>query len=230
MLWAAVSPISQYIVRRARPSRWLLHWLLVRCAQTPTCTRCQVSVVHEAPIPWASSYPQSPPARGSPSAGARRGERRDHRSISGRYLHPDRKSVTNAQSGGRCLSPLQRDRPQPVQELLRGADDEHAPILPADGPVLAAYSGQPARADMTERQRGPSRVRRACAAGGRVAVVALADPYMSVWQGTVSAGRCLVVRIRGTAGVTVGRIDRVPGSEDGRFERGGPGRTCDGAG
>src|SRR6478735_6437705 len=73
-------------------------------------------------------------------------------------------------------------------------------------------------------------VRRACAAGGRVAVVALADPYGSVWQGTVSAGRCLVVRIRGTAGVTVGRIDRVPGSEDGRFERGGPGRTCDGAG
>src|SRR4029077_4815256 len=49
MLWAAVSPISQYIVRRVRPSRWLLHWLLVRCAQTPTCTRCQVSVVHEAP-------------------------------------------------------------------------------------------------------------------------------------------------------------------------------------
>lgn len=170
------------------------------------------------------------PRRGSPSAGARRGERRDHRSISGRYLHPDRKSVTNAQSGGRCLSRLQRDRPQPVQELLRGADDEHAPILPADGPVLAAYSGQPARADMTERQRGSSRVRRACAAGRRVAVVALADPYMSVWQGTVSAGRCLVVRIRGTAGVTVGRIDRVPGSEDGRFERGGPGRTCDGAG
>ena len=36
---------------------------------------------------------------------------------------------------------------------------------------------------------------------------------MSVWQATVSAGRCLVVRIRGTAGVTVGRIDRVPGSE-----------------
>ena len=35
------------------------------------------------------------PRRGSPSAGARRGERRDHRSISGRYLHPDRKSVTN---------------------------------------------------------------------------------------------------------------------------------------
>ena len=86
------------------------------------------------------------PRRGSPSAVARRGERRDHRSISGRYLHPDRKSVTNAQSGGRCLSRLQRDRPQPVQELLRGADDEHAPILPADGPVLAAYSGQPARA------------------------------------------------------------------------------------
>src|SRR6476469_2659309 len=51
MLWAAVSPISQCIVRRVRPSRWLLHWLLVRCAQTPTCTRCQVSVVHEAPAP-----------------------------------------------------------------------------------------------------------------------------------------------------------------------------------
>jgi hypothetical protein len=55
-------------------------------------------------------------------------------------------------------------------------------------------------------------------------------PKMSVWPGTVSAGRCLVVRIRGTAGVTVGRINRVPGSEDGRFERGGPGRTYDGAG
>lgn len=41
---------------------------------------------------------------------------------------------------------------------------------------------------MTERQRGSSRVRRACASGRRVAVVALADPYMSVWQGTVSAG------------------------------------------
>jgi hypothetical protein len=51
MLWAAVSPISHYIVRRVRPSRWLLHWLLVRCAQTPTCTRCQVSIVHEAPAP-----------------------------------------------------------------------------------------------------------------------------------------------------------------------------------
>src|SRR6476646_5555122 len=36
------------------------------------------------------------PRRGSPSAVARRAERRDHRSISGRYLHSDRKSVTNA--------------------------------------------------------------------------------------------------------------------------------------
>ena len=33
------------------------------------------------------------PRRGSPSAVARRGERRNHRSISGRYLHPDRKSL-----------------------------------------------------------------------------------------------------------------------------------------
>src|SRR6185295_6497811 len=30
--------------RERQPARacWLLHWLLVRCAQTPTCTRCQL--------------------------------------------------------------------------------------------------------------------------------------------------------------------------------------------
>src|SRR6476646_1013194 len=96
MLWAAVSPISQYIVGRVRPSRWLLHWLLVRCAQTPTCTRCQVSVVHEAPISWASSYPQPPPAPRFTVGGGTAGKTPRPPIHSGRYLHPDRKSVTNA--------------------------------------------------------------------------------------------------------------------------------------
>ena len=74
MPWAAVSPISQYIVRRVRPSRWLPHWLLVRCAHTPTCTRCQVSVVHEAPISWASSYPSYRPRQSWPPSGGGGGE------------------------------------------------------------------------------------------------------------------------------------------------------------
>ena len=105
----------------------------------------------------------------------------------------------------------------------------HPSCLPT-GQFLLRTRASPPGPDMTERQRASCRVRRVCAAGRRVAGVALADPYMSVWQGTVSAGPLPVVRICGTAGVTVGRIDRVPGSEDGRFERGGPGRTCDGAG
>src|ERR1700692_4532408 len=55
MLWAAISPISQPIVRPIRHPPWLLHWLLGRCAQAPTCTRCQVLVVHEAPKSWAAA-------------------------------------------------------------------------------------------------------------------------------------------------------------------------------
>jgi hypothetical protein len=35
---------------------WRLDWLLGRCAKAPTCRRCQVLIVQEAPKSWASSY------------------------------------------------------------------------------------------------------------------------------------------------------------------------------